>query len=137
MKSNNDDCARRATGPMRILVVCSAVWLSIVAFDTHREFNSVDRGEASPRGFAVLRDANTGRTFGRLSKSEVQELGNLEAELARREKRESKEAKELLAASLVPAVSWATVAKWTVIPLLILWAAYFSLRWIVNGFRAR
>ena len=125
----------RTSGFTRIVVVISTAWLVIVAFYTHRDFEALERGESSPRGLAVLRDSNTGKTFGGLSKSEVQELGRLKAELALLEKRESKEAKELLGASLTPTVAWRNATKWGLIPNGLLWTLYLSICWIVNGFR--
>lgn len=123
------------SGWTRITIVCSALWLLAVVFMARAELEAIESGAAPRKGLAILRDPNTGREFRYLSKSEIKELGRLMTEEALSEKKDSKEAMELMAATPEATLSLAAFAKWAIFPLIGLWGALLALRWIVDGFR--
>ena len=136
----------RISGPTRIVFVITAAWLLAVLFKAYYDRDAIENG-GSPRGLAVLRDSNSGRTF-RLSKPEVKELGQLISVLANNDSlkaergveglpqvREYNDGKELLNASLSAEIAWRSVVNWALTPIGWLWFAYLSLLWIRMGFR--
>lgn len=125
----------RIKGPTRLMIVISVAWVALVAFFTVDDFEAVNGGRSSTYGLSVLRDLKTGRSFGQLSKEEVQELGQLMAKEALLAGKTTKEAEDLIAASLSPALAWSKVAKWLVVPCGLLWTTYLSACWVRNGFR--
>ena len=125
----------RIKGHTRLMIVISVAWVALVAFFTVDDFEAVNGGGSSTHGLAVLRDLKTGRSFGQLSKAEVQELGHLTAKEASLAGKTSKEAEALLAASLSPVVAWQRFVRWLTVPSGLLWAAYLAACWVRNGFR--
>ena len=125
----------RIKGHTRLMIVISVAWVALVAFFTVDDFEAVNGGGSSTHGLAVLRDLKTGRSFGQLSKAEVQELGHLTAKEASLAGKTSKEAEALLAASLSPVVAWQRFVRWLTVPSGLLWATYLAACWVRNGFR--
>jgi len=125
----------RIKGHTRLVIVISVAWVALVAFFTVDDFEAVNGGRSSTYGLSVLRDLKTGRSFGQLSKEEVQELGQLMAKESLLAGKTTKEAEDLIAASLSPALAWSKVAKWLVVPCGLLWTTYLSACWVRNGFR--
>lgn len=125
----------RIKGHTRLVIVISVAWVALVAFFTVDDFEAVNGGGSSTHGLAVLRDLKTGRSFGQLSKAEVQELGHLTAKEASLAGKTSKEAEALLAASLSPVVAWQRFVRWLTVPSGLLWATYLAACWVRNGFR--
>ena len=140
----------RISGPTRIIFVITTAWILAVLFYSYHDRDAVENGR-SPRGLAVLRDSNTGKTFGRLSKSEVKRLGQLTSDLANNDLLKANEGldridterasndlsygNELLNASLSAEIAWRSVGKWVLTPIGWLWFSYLSLIWIRMGFR--
>ena len=124
-------------GWQRLGVVLMLLWLTGVIFFTTYEYQAVSRGD-SPTRFVVLRDAQTHRKFGRLSLSEVKELGELTLRKSlspQAEPGDAEEARFLLAATPQPVLHYETIATWVMLPVACFWALFASVRWVAAGFR--
>jgi hypothetical protein len=124
-------------GWQRLAVVLTLTWAAGLLTYIAYEWHAVSDGE-SPTMFVVLRDAKTQKEFGRLSTSEINELGRLTHERSlssQAEPGDAEEAKFLLAASPDPTMRYARVIGWIFLPIVCFWAFFLGIRWVVAGFR--
>ena len=127
----------KLTGWQRLLMVISVVWVAGVLFRAGYDYQAVaDGGDATL--LVCLQDAKTGRSFCRLSRDEIRELGELTLQRSRSSEAQptdAKEAKLILEAEPRPLLRYRVIALLAVLPATILWVLYACLLWVTAGFR--
>lgn len=124
-------------GWQRLLLVFSGFWVVAVCTFATFEYIQVSYGE-SPKRFIILKDINTGRTYGRLSYEKITRLGELtlkRSESAEAKPDDAERAREILDANPASSIKWSILLLWCLVPVLLALALYLLASWVLSGFR--
>lgn len=126
-------------GWRRLLIVLSSLWILTVFGLTVRDYEVVDR-DGNTTVFVGLQDSNTGKSFGSLTRKEIQRLAELlerSAHSSNAEPRDTEDAAYLLAVQLQPKVRMRNVSMAILVPVALLWFLYICAVWVIAGFKQR
>ena len=110
------------TGWQRLGIVLSVLWVLGVGGKAIGDYERVSSGGMPFGGFAVVKEVSTGKTYNK-TREEVLKLTTQEGHIV------------FLNEATAVTLKIAVLSQVLVLPLLFFWAAFFTLRWVVAGFR--